>query len=124
MIQAVFDTTILISAFVSRDGSAGLLVWQARSFPFQLLLSEELIEETRTSLLRRAHLRRRFEYSDELVAEYCDLLRSLAVIVMDWPLIQVVRDPNDNFVLATAIKGGADYLVSRDNDLLLSLIHI
>jgi hypothetical protein len=39
------------------------------------------------------------------------------------PLIQVVRDPNDDFILATAIKAGADYLVARDNDLLVLGTH-
>jgi predicted nucleic acid-binding protein len=32
--------------------------------------------------------------------------------------MRVVRDPNDDAILATAIAARADYLVSRDKDLL------
>lgn len=45
-------------------------------------------------------------------------LRNITTIVSDLPTVQVVRDPNDDFIIATAIKAGADYLVARDNDLL------
>ncbi len=32
--------------------------------------------------------------------------------------IRVVRDPEDNKILESAVESGADYLVTRDNDLL------
>ncbi|GIV12239.1 MAG: hypothetical protein KatS3mg021_0521 [Fimbriimonadales bacterium] len=31
--------------------------------------------------------------------------------------VRLCRDPHDNMFLETAIKGGADYLVTRDDDL-------
>jgi predicted nucleic acid-binding protein len=42
----------------------------------------------------------------------------VAVVVTDLPDIRVVRDPNDDMILACAIAAGADYLIARDNDLL------
>jgi predicted nucleic acid-binding protein len=39
-------------------------------------------------------------------------------VVTDVPEIRVVRDPNDDVILASAIAAGADYLVTRDKNLL------
>ena len=35
-----------------------------------------------------------------------------------------VRDPNDDFLIASALKGDADYLVTWDNDLLILDGHV
>ena len=42
----------------------------------------------------------------------------MASLITDLPTVRVVRDPNDNFIIATAIKAAADYLVAHDKDLL------
>ena len=49
---------------------------------------------------------------------YVRSILNAAEIVKDLPAIPVVRDPNDDAILATAIAARADYLVSRDKDLL------
>lgn len=49
----------------------------------------------------RPRLMRRMSYHPDLVQE----------------LINLCRDPHDNMFLETAIKGGAEYLVTRDDDL-------
>ncbi|MFN0083822.1 MAG: putative toxin-antitoxin system toxin component, PIN family [Blastocatellia bacterium] len=53
-----------------------------------------------------------------ILSAACDL----AALVSNLPEIRVVRDRNDDFILATAIKAGAGFLVARDRDL-LSLGH-
>ncbi len=51
--------------------------------------------------------------------EYCrELARFAAEVLSDVPEIRVVRDPNDDMILACAIASDADVLVSRDKDLL------
>ena len=37
---------------------------------------------------------------------------------------RIVRDPNDDFLIASALKGDADYLVTWDNDLLILDGHV
>ena len=70
-------------------------------------------------LLRRPRLRRRYPYSDERVQRYHRLLQATTSVVVDLPpLAGVVRDPNDDMVIACAIAAGADYVVTRDKDLL------
>lgn len=34
------------------------------------------------------------------------------------PLMGIVRDPNDDMILVCVVAGTADYVVTRDNDLL------
>jgi uncharacterized protein len=46
-------------------------------------------------------------------------LRASFVIVYDLPpLTEIVRDPNDDIILVCAVAGSADYVVTRDDDLL------
>jgi uncharacterized protein len=53
------------------------------------------------------------------VVEYCQGLTRFATIVTDVPDLRgVVRDPNDDMIVACALAAGADYLVTRDKDLL------
>jgi putative PIN family toxin of toxin-antitoxin system len=118
MRKAVFDTTTLVSAFLTNQGVSAQLLTHAVAGAFELYLSDAIIEETRDVLLHREHLRKRFVYSDKEVEEFCLLLRAFARPVPDLPAIRVSRDPNDDYVIATAIAAGASYIVTRDKDLL------
>ena len=48
-------------------------------------------------------------------------VRARAVVVSELPEIDLVDDPDDNLVLATALAGDADYLVTGDRRHLLHL---
>jgi predicted nucleic acid-binding protein len=63
-------------------------------------------------------LRKRYDYTNGDVERYANDLYLAARFVVELPTLQAVRDPNDDFVLATAVKAQADYLVAYDNDLL------
>jgi putative PIN family toxin of toxin-antitoxin system len=119
MIVAVLDSTVLISAFLTPHGSAGALVLNTPPLAFGLYLSFEIVEETKSRLLNRVRLRKRYNYTNGDVERYITDLYTAARLVVELPTIQVVRDPNDDFVLATAIKARANYLVTYDNDLLV-----
>ena len=51
-----------------------------------------------------------------------DLPLPEAIVETDIPHLSVVRDPNDDMVIATAVRAQAAYIVTRDKDL-LSLQH-
>ncbi len=118
MIKAVFDSSVLLAAVLTPKGLSLSLIDRARAKEFELCLSQEIISESHKRLSTRKHLRARYNYTDEEVAYFFSGLRSLITLVSDLPIVQVVRDPNDDFIIATAIKAGSDYLVARDNDLL------
>ncbi len=47
------------------------------------------------------------------------LLARLSEVVKPKSIERICRDPFDDYVLAAANEGGADYLVTEDNDLLI-----
>lgn len=119
MKRAVLDTTVLISAFLTGEGVSAMLLEEARGGAFVVCLSDEIIDEMRRRLLEPSRMRARYDYSDEQVEAQCRDLALTAEIISDLPNVHAVeRDPNDDMIVATALKAKADYLVTRDKDLL------
>lgn len=119
MLSAVFDSTILVSAFLTPRGLTDQLLTLARRGAFDLYLSDEIIDETQTVLLERERIRQRYVYTDEQAIRFCRSLRPSFHLVKDPPVVSgVVRDPNDDMVIACALAASAPYLVTRDPDLL------
>jgi uncharacterized protein len=123
MPHAVFDSTTLVSAFLTKNGVSAQLLNQAVAGVFDLYLSDGIIEETRAVLLNREHLRQNFTYTNQDVEEYSVLLRTFARRVTEFPAVKICRDPNDDMVIACALASGASYLVTRDKDLLTLKVH-
>lgn len=119
MPSAVIDTTVLVSAFLKPipGGAAFERLRLAERGTFELYLSHAILDETARVLLGSERIRRRYRYPDEAVALFCRSLARLAALVNDPPQLTVVRDPNDDMVVACAMKAGAEYIVSRDHDL-------
>ena len=108
--RLVLDTNVFIAAVVA-DGLCRDLV-RVRVLPHAIITSEPLMRELRNTL------RKKFAADpDEL-----PLLRQLsdeAEIVAPARLRErVCRDKDDDIVLATAVAGRADVIVTGDNDLL------
>jgi putative PIN family toxin of toxin-antitoxin system len=117
----VIDSTVLVSAFLTAapGGASHELLRFASEGAFTLHLSPAVLREMEEVLLTRKHLRERYRYSDSDVHAYIGNLRLLAELtpeIADVP--RIVRDPNDDMVIACAIAVGADYIVTRDRDLL------
>ena len=103
MPSAVLDSTVLISAFLAQRGVSNELLRHARAGAFLLFLSEEILNEALGVLLdnKRRH-RQRYHYPHEEAINFIDGLRALAHLVTDIPEVTVViRDPNDDIVVAT-----------------------
>ena len=123
MLKAVFDANVLVSAFLSREkpgGATNQLLRFAVSEAIDLYLSVEIIDEAAGILLERPRLRRRYQYSPDQVGQYRSDLLTLAAIIDDpTPMPgSVPRDPDDDKIIACAAAAGAEYLVTRDLDLL------
>ena len=98
-------------------GASFDLLQLAHEGAFELFLSDDILEEAARVLLDSGRIRRRYIYPDDAVIAYCRGLSRLATIVTRVPTIRVVRDPNDDMILAAAIAAKAEYLVTRDDDL-------
>jgi len=81
-----------------------------------LLVSEELFGEL-DDAIRKPYPEKRIVRADyeNLVSK----LRTVAELIDVHSTVDICRDPNDNFLLALAKDGNADYLITGDNDLLI-----
>ena len=110
--RVFLDTNVLISAFAARGLCADLM---------RLLLAEHdvLTGEVNLAELRRVMLKR-FKATAAQVDVIEQLLRDQTVIPKPAALLSLkVRDADDAWVLASAVAGAADLLVSGDQDLLV-----
>ena len=109
--RVFFDTNVLISAYTARGLSADL---------FRLVLGERevLTGEVNLAEFRRI-LVRRFNVppSETAVAER-ELREQTIIPKPSEPCEVRVRDDDDAWVLASAVAGNADILVTGDQDLL------
>ncbi len=110
--RIVFDTNVLISAFIAQGKSADLLEHCVHRH--EVVLSDYILGEVREKLVDK------FKYSESDADEVVGLLRQNSEIVTPAPLESpVCRDPDDDMVLATALMGKANCLVTGDKDLLV-----
>ena len=121
MPEVVIDSTVLVSSFLTAKpgGASHELLRFAADGAYTMHLSPAILRETERVLLTRKRLRDHYGYTDEDVRTFITNLAILAEItaeITDIP--RVVRDPNDDMVIACAIAVRADYIVSRDKDLL------
>ena len=116
---AVLDSTVLVSAFLTLGGTADALVNQAKAGRITGAVAEEILAETARVLLTAERIRQRYSYTDADVQDYLQSIRQAALIVSDLPpLSGLVRDPNDDVILACAVAAEASHVVTRDDDLL------
>lgn len=116
--KVVLDTNILISAAARVGSASGRIIEAWFENRFTVLTSEfQLDEFRRVSRYERIRQILPAHRAGVLVNE----LRSRAVIVYPKQIPDVSPDPDDNFILAVAITGGAEFLVSRDRVHILAL---
>jgi uncharacterized protein len=121
MTRAVLDSSVLVSAFLKPGSLPATLLARAREGAFSLVLSSYVVQET-AAVLARPKLWTSRGYTSEEVARYCRDLLAVAELVGELPDVDAVPDdPKDNPVVATAVAGQADYLVTGDRAHLLPL---
>lgn len=74
MTRAVFDSTVLVSAFLVKSGPANELLHQAEAGAFTVCLCPAILEETSRVLLDDPRIRKRYYYPDEAATQYVQLL--------------------------------------------------
>jgi putative PIN family toxin of toxin-antitoxin system len=117
LIVAVLDTNVLVSALCLPGSLPAELLrrWLVREYV--LLLSEHILAEL-ADVLRRPKIVRRFGITEEKAQAFVEILRDLAQIVPGMLTVEAVRDdPKDNPVVACALEGNANFLVSGDRHL-------
>ena len=118
MHRVVVDTNVLISGIIQRSGFPfkGVKLWEDEAIV--LITSGETIEEA-GRVLNYPKIRERYKLTgDDINRAISNLLR-YTVLVNDPPEINAVEDdPDDNKIIATALAGRANYIISGDAHLL------
>jgi uncharacterized protein len=117
MMRAVLDTNLLVSYLLTHRPPIAILIDHhlARD-DFMLVTAPELLAEL-DRVLRYPKLHR--YYTDEERKRFVALVMALCDVV-DLPerIPRISRDPDDDRVIACAVVGEADVIVSVDEDLL------
>jgi uncharacterized protein len=113
MLRIVVDTNLWIRALLGGPVTLPILgAWQARRFT--VVVSQPLIDEL-NDVWQRPRLRRRIDAGDvERLLEQLYLRGEMVELTTVPPRC---RDPQDHPVLATAIDGHVDAVVTGDDDL-------
>lgn len=118
--RVLLDTNIFISFLLSprRDSPSTTIVRASILGKFVLLLPEGLLVELAARVRTKPYLAQRIPSED--VDELVQILSTIAEPIppIEWPIPAVTRDPKDDYLIAYALVGSADYLVTGDRDLL------
>jgi putative PIN family toxin of toxin-antitoxin system len=115
VIVAVLDTNVLVSGFPARGTVPALLIDAWRQEMFQLVVSEHILAEL-AETWRDPYWRARFSSAES--ADAIELLRTFAIVTpLSVAIAGVATHPEDDLILATAVAGGAAYLVTGDRKL-------
>lgn len=116
--RVVLDTNVVISRYLTPGGTTAEIYGKWRAGAFDLLTSEDILAEigrvfAYDRLMSIHHL------TASEIAQAVDEIRQHAIVVRDPVPVQIVDDdPDDDKILACALTGGADIIVSRDVHLL------
>ncbi len=110
--RIVFDTNVLIAAFISHGVCSELFEHCVRCH--KIIASKFILTEFSEKLTTK------FKSSKCEVNKATQLLLSRLVIVTPLDLEKpVCRDPKDDFILGTALQGKCQCIISGDKDLLI-----
>lgn len=116
--RVVLDTNVIVSAFLVALGAPARIVAAWHRGVFELVVSPSLLAEY-AEVLNYDRVRRRHRMTPERIAAEVQDIESLAIVVEPDAVPSVIEaDPDDDEVLACALAGEADYIVSGDPHLL------
>ena len=112
--KAVFDTNVLIAAFLTEGICAKLMV-RAHRRDFDLILCDGILQEFKRVL------KKKFATSPHETFEALTILSEATreILGQTDSITPICRDSDDDLILACARDAVADYIVTGDEDLLV-----
>jgi putative PIN family toxin of toxin-antitoxin system len=110
-VRVFLDTNVLAAAFTTRGLCADVVRYVLAEH--QLITGDVILDELHSVLVKR------FKLPARTTKDILDLLRGQDVVARPKKASSIpIRDPDDAWVLASAIEGRCDVLVTGDRDLL------
>ncbi len=119
MRSAVFDSNIILQGILSPNGPAGACIQLLSETRFKLVATQATLLEIQSVVTRPKLVAKYQQLRGERPESVLSKIRENAIIV-DEPkrVFRFERDPADEVFINLALEANADYLVSRDYDLL------
>jgi putative PIN family toxin of toxin-antitoxin system len=117
--RVVFDCNVLLQAAARQKSVAASCLALAEKGLIQLFVSKEVLLEIE-DVLNRPEVRACFpNLSDEIAGAFLKRLQNFSDFVSNVPrTFRYARDEDDESYINLAVEVGADFIVSRDRDLL------
>lgn len=116
-LRVVVDTNVFVSGLIVEKGLPHQLIKLLEEDLFILIISQKMRDELEEVLHR---VKFSVFLSDDKLSKFFRMLDVISTVVSPHTIIPIeVRDPKDQKVLATALGGNADYLVTGDEDLIV-----
>ncbi len=111
--RVVLDSNVYVSIFINARSPLATLWQAARTGRYHLITSQWIIQEVASVL------RNRFFWDEAyILARLKDIVRHATIVKPASIAPVVLEDPDDDHILACAVAGRADLIVSGDQDLL------
>ena len=121
MIRIVLDTNVLVSAILNPRGKPALILNLALKGMVELVISRAIIQELHKVLNypKLIKLLKKNGVTTKEVESVIDNLDTIGEITKGELVLNVIKnDPTDNIILACAVEGRADFIISGDVHLL------
>lgn len=119
ILHVVFDCNIFIQSLLNLNSVAAKCFEFVRNGKAKLFVSKETLEEIRDVVLRPNILSRLPDADVFQIESFIEYIASLSTFIDSVPhKFDFERDPKDEIIIDLAVEVEADYIVSRDKDLL------
>ncbi len=117
MICVVLDANVVVSAYLNPHGKPARILSIARQNIIELCFSPQIILEIAETLIEPRLVKLHGDNKEDVLA-FSRALADVAIITPGIFEVNVVAaDPDDNKILACAVEGKADFIVSGDHHL-------
>lgn len=118
MIRAILDTNTLVSAVINVTASVAAEIYQScKNKRFLHITSPAVLLEL-DEVLHRKRIMKSHQLTLLGLERIIGEISRVSFIVSGKIKVDVSRDPSDDKIISAAIEGEAEYIVTRDRDLL------
>jgi putative PIN family toxin of toxin-antitoxin system len=118
-LTAVFDCMIYLQAAINEKSPAAEIFRQVENEKLSLFVSDEILEEIRDVFARPKITTKNPHLTQDYIEAFLLKILSKAEFIKNVPpVFQYPRDPKDEKYINLATKVKADYIITRDRDLL------